>query len=107
MNLPAEIVPALYVRLSSIYEEVMWLAQRPGYTPSDARAWYTHIAHLGVRRQVRRFTGKVSREAASGDEALRLEHFKRMQITLTQLVAKHLNTGVRNATEFINTVIEC
>lgn len=105
---PAIIPPAVHARLGAIYEEVMWLAQRPPYTPSDARAWYTHIAHLGVRRDIRRFTGKVSREAAADEAAsLRLEHFKRMQTTLTQLVARHLKTGTRDATEFINTVIDC
>lgn len=108
MDLPPEIVPVVHERLGAIYEEVMWLAQRPKYTPSDARAWYTHIAHLGVRRNVRRFTGKVSREAATNEATpLRLEHFKRMQTTLTQLVARHLKAGIRDATDFINTVIEC
>jgi hypothetical protein len=44
---------------------------------------------------VRRFTGKVSKEALKDQAILRLEHFKRMQTTtLTQLVEKHLKCGL-------------
>jgi len=93
--------------LRSIYEEVMWLAQRPNVKPACARAWYTHIAHLGVRCDIRRFTGKVSRAAAFDESAvLRLEHFKRIQTTLTQLVARHIKSGGHNADEFIKMVLD-
>ena len=85
----------------------MWLAQRPNVKPACARAWYTHIAHAVVRRDVRRFTGKVSREAAVHETAtLRLEHFKRIQTTLKQLVIRHITSGVHDADEFINVVID-
>lgn len=94
--------------LASIYEEVMWLADRPNNTAADARAWYTHIAHLKVRRLARRFTGNVSRSAVTDEAAeLRLEHFKRMQTTLTKLVARHLSEGKQNSEEFIETVLDC
>src|SRR5688500_12927399 len=85
----------------------MWLAERSNNTPSAARAWYTHVRVQPLRRQVRRFTGKVSRAAATDESAtLRLEHFKRLQTTLTQLVARHLKTGTRNAAEFIRVILE-
>lgn len=108
MNNSTESQALVRAHLASIYEEVMWLAQRPHHSPSGARAWYTHVAHLGVRKHIRRFTGKVSREAAFDEKAeLRLEHFKRMQTTLTQLVARHLKSRDHNATEFIDTVLDC
>lgn len=108
MKFPVEINPAVHANLAAIYEEVMWLAGRPNTTPSAARAWYTHIAVQSLRRHIRRFTGKVSHLAVNDeDAALRLEHFKRMQTTLTQLVTRHLKTGTRNATEFISTVLDC
>jgi len=107
MPIATDISPSVLAKLTSIYEEIMWLAQRPNIKPAAARAWYTHIAHLGVRRDIRRFTGKVSREAAADDaSALRLEHFKRIQTTLTQLVAKHIESGAHDCTEFINIVID-
>lgn len=107
MKLPVEIAPAVHANLASIYEEVMWLAERPSTTPSAARAWYTHVAVQPLRRHVRRFTGKVSRAAATDQgSTLRLEHFMRMQTTLTQLVARHLKTGTRSAEEFICIVLE-
>lgn len=107
MLVATDIAPSIHAKLTSIYEEIMWLAQRPNIKPAAARAWYTHIAHLSVRRDIRRFTGKVSREAAADNtSALRLEHFKRIQTTLTQLVAKHIESGVHDCSEFINTVID-
>lgn len=94
-------------RLASIYEEVMWLAERPNIRPAAARAWYTHIVHPIVRRELRLFTGKVSQKAVTDETApLRLEHFKRIQTTLTQLVDRHTRQGIRDADEFIATVIE-
>jgi hypothetical protein len=107
MKPPPEISPAVHANLVSIYHEVMWLAERPNTTPAAARAWYTHVAVHPLRRHVRRFTGKVSRAAATDEGAiLRLEHFMRMQTTLTQLVARHLKTGTRSAAEFIRIVLE-
>lgn len=102
---PPEIPPAVYARWASIYEEVMWLGER-SHTPSAAGAWYTHVAVQPLRRQVCRFTGKVSYAAATDEDAiLRLEHFKRLQTTMTQLVALHLKTRTRDAAEFIRMVL--
>lgn len=107
MSPSTEIAPDIRAKLISIYEEIIWLAQRPNVRPAAARAWYTHIAHLGVRRDIREFTGKVSQKAAVEDASvLRLEHFKRIQTTLTQLVAKHLASGNHDCAEFVNTVMD-
>ncbi|MEZ5465591.1 MAG: hypothetical protein R3F22_10295 [Lysobacteraceae bacterium] len=73
--------------LSSLYDEVMWLAKRPSVTPSMARAWYTHVVAGRLSRRIRRFSGRVSQHAAEDPEAtLRLEHHQRIQTTLTALV---------------------
>jgi hypothetical protein len=107
MKPPDEVAPAVHKNLTSIYEEVMWLAERPNTTPSAARAWYTHVAAVRLRRHIRRFTGKVSQKAKDDEgAALCLEHFKRIQTTLTQLVARHLKTGTRSAKDFIRVVLE-
>jgi len=99
---------SIEANLASIYEEVMWLANRPNTTPSDARAWYTHIASSSLRKHIRRFSGMVSKRAVSADDVpLRLEHFKRMQTTLTQLVDRHLKTGACDAEEFVRVVLDC
>lgn len=68
----------------------MWLAARPNVTPSVARSWYTHATAERLKRHVRMFTGRVSKRASEFEEELRLEHFLRIQTTLTQLVEKHL-----------------
>lgn len=108
MHRPIEISLTVHANLVSIYEEVMWLAKRPNTTPSSARAWYTHVAVQPLRRHIRRFTGKISHSAViSIDTPLRLEHFKRMQTTLTQLVTRHLKAGTLDATEFIRIVLDC
>ena len=93
--------------LRSIYEEVMWLSARPNVTPGRARAWYTHIMAESVKRRLRRFSGKVSAAAiAAGGEPLMLEHFKRIQTTLSALVERHRGEGKRDADEFIDTLVE-
>jgi hypothetical protein len=100
--------PVSRAKLAAIYEEVMWLAERPNITPSAARSWYTHVAAVTLRRSVRRFTGKISDSAATDEGAiLRLEHYKRIQTTLTKLVARHVKTGTRSPEEFIRTVTDC
>ena len=96
-------------RLALIYEEVMWLAKRPNTTPSDARAWYTHTASNSLKKHICRFSGMVSKNAALENDAtkLRLEHFKRIQTTLTKLVIDHLKDGIHNAEEFVQVVLDC
>lgn len=106
MNSADEIDPSIKASLSSIYEEIMWLAARPNTSPSAARAWYTHVAAARLSRHIRRFSGQVSSAAATDPDAvLRLEHFKRIQTTLTQLVHRHLKTGGNND-EFVQLVLD-
>lgn len=93
--------------LSAVYEEIMWLAARPNVTPSVARSWYTHATVERLKKKVRMFTGRVSERAAKFEEDLRLEHFLRIQTTLTQLVERHLKEGSRDAQEFIDTIKRC
>jgi hypothetical protein len=96
----------LRAALVSIYEEMMWLAGRPNVTPSRARAWYTHVMAESVKLRVRQFTGLVSRKAVAGDgTGLRLEHYRRIQTTLTDLVSRHRKDGP-NPEEFLRTLID-
>ena len=100
--------PELETALTSIYEEIMWLSIRPNVTASRARAWYTHVMAESVKRNIRHFTGQVSKEAVASTGAdLRLEHYMRIQTTLTGLVERHRATGTPNVSEFIATLIEC
>jgi hypothetical protein len=95
-------------QLRAIYEEIMWLANRPNVTASAARAWYTHIAVERIKKHIRQFSGLISLKAASNAEAvLRLEHYKRIQTTLTQLVERHLNEGCYDADEFVKVIHDC
>ncbi|MFM0047351.1 hypothetical protein [Paraburkholderia sediminicola] len=97
----------LRAALVSIYEEVMWLAGRPNVTASRARAWYTHVMAESVKRRVRHFTGQVSVSAVSGDgTGLRLEHYRRIQTTLTELVNRHGQEQRSDPGEFVRTLIE-
>jgi len=41
------------------------------------------------------------------DAVLRLEHFKRIQTTLTKLVADHLRNGIYDPRQFSRVVTEC
>lgn len=99
--------PQLSSALKSIYEEVMWLSARPNVTPGRARAWYTHIMAEAVKRKLRRFTGKVSEMAATqNDGPLMLEHFKRIQTTLTALVEQHRAEQLNDPDAFIKTLVD-
>ncbi len=85
----------------------MWLSVRPNVTPGRARAWYTHIMAEAVKRKLRRFTGKVSETAAKdSDGPLMLEHFKRIQTTLTTLVERHRTERLNDPEEFVQTIVE-
>ena len=94
--------------LKQIYDQMMWLAKCPNVSPSKARAWYTHIVAESMKRRLRHFTGKVSVAAAADPSGvLRLEHFMRIQTTLTKLVERHLKLKRPNPSEFIRVVCEC
>jgi len=91
-------------KLNSIYKQIMWLARQPGVTPSKARAWYTHV--VSSPRDVCRFTGKVSKKALKEGATLRLEHFNRLQQSLTSLVKRHLKEG-DDFKEFLKEIRRC
>lgn len=98
----------LHDALVSVYDEIMWLVRRPNVTPSRARAWYTHVMSESVKRRVRRFTGKVSTNALMHTgEPLMLEHFLRIQTTLSELVARHYKDETHDANEFLATLLAC
>jgi len=85
----------------------MWLAVRKNVTPSVARSWYTHATAERLRRKVRVFTGFVSRKSLGPNVDLRLEHYLRIQTTLTKLGAKHLELEIRDPHEFVKTIMKC
>jgi hypothetical protein len=98
----------LHQALVSVYDEIMWLSRRPNVTPSRARAWYTHVMSESVKRRVRRFTGMVSTEALqSTGEQLMLEHFLRIQTTLSELVARHMKDQIHDVSEFLTILSAC
>lgn len=102
----ASLDPELRAALESIYEEVMWLSRRPNVTPSRARAWYTHIMAESVKRKLRRFTGQVSTMAVEANgEPLMLEHFMRIQTTLSRLVEHHRLNEINDCDDFLKTLL--
>jgi hypothetical protein len=92
--------------LTAVYKEIMWLYGRKGVSAADARAWYTHIKATKLRKSVRRFTGKVSKEAIISKDKLHLEHFRRIQTNLTKLIEKHQRNKIVDPDEFINFIIK-
>lgn len=80
----------------------MWLLGRPHVTPGQARGWYTHIRAIALQKHLRAFTGKVSQAASElNGEPLVLEHFKRLQRNLSQLVERHHRESMHDPTEFV------
>lgn len=99
--------PEVEARLRSVYDEMMWLAQRTDTTAAAARSWYTHVAAVALRNKVRIFTGLVSKKALRPGAELRLEHYKRIQTRLTSLVSQHLDSRTRVPEEFLLLIQEC
>ena len=97
----------LKAELCSLYREIMWLARRQGVSASDARAWYTHIRAEKLKREIRSFSGKVSEAALNDRDDLRLEHYRRIQTSLTGLVRRHLDEGLNDPDEFITLLLKC
>lgn len=103
-----EIEPVLLAELEALYLQVMWLAKQPKVTASMARAWYTHVVAERVKRRIRIFTGKVSQATLSDPSAtLRLEHYMRIQTTLTSLVEAHLKFKKPDPHDFIRVLLDC
>lgn len=103
----ASLPPEVRKSLEDLHEEIMWLARRRTVTPSMARAWYTHVVAERLKRQLRVFSGKVSRLATRDPQAeLRLEHHGRIQTRLTALVEEHLKLKRADPESFIRTLVE-
>ena len=92
-------------QLRNLYEEIMWLRHRPNITSSVARSWYTHACSERLKRHIRRFSGRISRNAINPEAVLILEHHMRMQKQLTSLVERHHQDDSLGAEEFIASVI--
>lgn len=93
--------------LRDTYEEVRWLAARPGVTVGMARAWYVGQRADKVRTRIRRFTGQVSEKAvASGiSETLVLEHHRRLAASISRLIERHIASAVHDPDDFVRTVL--
>jgi hypothetical protein len=95
-------------RLREVYEEMMWLAQRPNVTPQRARAWYTGVVSEALKTKVRVFTGMVSEKALfDPSDRLVLEHEPRLAFRISEFLRAHLETGKRDPDEFIRLIEEC
>lgn len=95
-------------RLTSTYEELMWLAKRPHVSPQRARAWYTHVIARQMAPMVRRFTGKVSRAALDDlNQRLVLEHYKRLASSISELLKAHTAQGISDPMSFLVLIEAC
>src|SRR5438876_1182939 len=100
--------PRLRDRLIELYNQIMWLARRPHVPPSMARAWYTHVVAGRFKNHLRRFSGRVSRSAAFDLTAqLTLEHYRRLQNELTNLIKSHLKSNKPKPSDFIQVLLDC
>ena len=91
--------------LESIYQSMLWLRKQPNVTDSRARAWYSHVMAKSVVKRIRRFSGKVSNAATKDlNGPLVLEHYKRMQTKLTNLVSTHHRKKTKSPGQFISLV---
>lgn len=94
--------------LTECYEELMYLANRPNVSPQRARAWYSAVRREQFKRKLCMFSGMVSENAVSElNSKLVLEHYNRLQSTLSELLEKHVNGSIYSAEEFIETILNC
>lgn len=102
------LLPADEATLLAIYEEIRWLAARPGVTVGMARAWYAGIRAEPLKRRIRQFSGMVSEKAASAlaGEPLILEHYGRMHASISDLIKNHLVEDRSAPEEFVRTILE-
>jgi hypothetical protein len=104
MTYPQEIVS----RLTSVYEELIWLANRPYVTPRQARAWYSAVLAETLKRKVRRFSGLVSQAALDQlDGRLVLEHFNRLSHSISRLLELHISERINDPSAFLVLIAEC
>ena len=95
-------------KLRYIYEDLIWLANRPHITPRQARAWYSQVLATTMVRQVRVFTGYVSLAAIDDvHQKLVLEHYNRLSFELSLLIEHHINNQINAPEEFIKLIDKC
>lgn len=100
--------PEITEKLLAIYEDMIWLANRPHVTEAKARAWYSAIWAEALKTKVRIFSGKVSEAALRDiDGKLCLEHYSKLSENLTKLVARHIQTNICNSGEFLELIEQC
>ena len=99
---------AVAARLTSIYEELMWLANRPHVTPRQARAWYSQVLAIPMAPKVRRFTGRVSQRTTENiGEKLVLEHYNRLSHSLSRMIETHIEQGMNDPAPFLVLIEQC
>lgn len=99
---------AVVERLTSVYEEMMWLATRPFVTPRRARAWYSAVVAEALKRKLRRFSGLVSKAALDDiDGKLVLEHYNRLSHSISRLIESHVSQGINDPSAFVALIEEC
>lgn len=92
-------------KLELCYSLMMQVARTGQFTARAVRGGYTHWFGPELRKEVCEFTGMVSRKAIENDSevGLVLEHYMRIQTTLTGLIDKHMMDG-EDVDEFIREV---
>ena len=92
-------------KLKLCYELMFQVADTEQFTARAVRGGYTHWLGPEFSKEIREFTGLVSRSAIENGEerGLVLEHFLRIQTSLTKLIGKHMSEG-ENVSEFISEV---
>lgn len=95
-------------KLKLIYEDLIWLGNRPHVNPRQARAWYSQIFSRSLARQVRLFTGKVSLATLNDLHGeLVLEHYKRLSYELSRLLENHIKNQINDPDKFISLIEMC
>lgn len=89
-------------KLKLCYELMMQVARTNLFTARAVRGGYTHWLGPELSKEIREFSGLVSKSAIENGEVrgLVLEHFLRIQTSLTQLINRHMAEG-ENVSEFI------
>ncbi|MGM0629879.1 MAG: hypothetical protein ACQESI_01750 [Pseudomonadota bacterium] len=92
-------------KLEFVYDVIMQTVRVGLLNARGARTGYTHWFARELSKEVRYFSGYVSEKAIEHGQTvgLVLEHPQRIQTMLTQLIARHIETG-ENAKEFVSEV---
>jgi len=95
-------------KLVQIYEDMIWLANRPHNSPARARSWYTSTWSPALSSSIRIFSGNVSSAAIRNpDGLLCLEHYNRLAASITQLIQKHTANNIEDHDTFLELIEEC